>query len=100
MEYLQALFPKTEGQKKERKDPPKWIYVRSLFETVPDLQLPGVKGTLWAAYNAITRFEDFRQLPQEELPDQRLERTWFGSSADVKLKALQKAEELCKAWLN
>jgi len=88
------------SQKKEDKEPPKWTHLRELLETTPDLQLSGVRGTLWGAYNAITRFEDYKMPVQEEEPDQRLERTWFGSGADVKLKALQKAEVLAKAWLN
>jgi hypothetical protein len=54
--------------------------------------------TLWGAYNAITRFEDFKQPQQEELQDQRLERTWFGGGADIKLKALSKAKELSANW--
>jgi hypothetical protein len=35
---------------------------------------------------------------QEELQDQRLERTWFGGGADIKLKALSKAKELSANW--
>jgi hypothetical protein len=27
-----------------------------------------------------------------------LERTWFGGGADIKLKALSKAKELCVNW--
>ena len=100
LQYLDAVFPKTPRQKAEGKEPPKWTYIRELLDTVPDLQWPGVRGTLWGGYNAITYFEDYKQPIQEEVPDQRLERTWFGSGADVKLKALQKAEVLSEAWLN
>ena len=57
--------------------PARWG-IEEVFETREDLQLPSVKGTLWGAYNAITRFEDYKQPQQEEQPDQRLERTWFG----------------------
>ena len=94
VEYLNALIPKTPNQKKEGKEPPKWTHIRELLETTPDLQLSGVRGTLWGAYNAITYFEDYKQPIKGEVPDQRLERTWFGSGADVKLKALQKAEAI------
>jgi len=59
-----------------------------------------VKGTLWGAYNAITRFEDYKLPIQDEIPDQRLERAWFGSGADVKLKALREAEVLSEKWIN
>lgn len=100
LQYLDAVFPKTPRQKVEGKEPPKWTHIRELLETTPDLQLSGVRGTLWGAYNAITRFEDYKIPIQEEEPDQRLERTWFGSGADVKLKALQKAHELADTWKN
>jgi phage/plasmid-like protein (TIGR03299 family) len=89
-EYLAALFPKSESQKKKGTNPPKWDYVRELFETIPDLQLPGVKGTLWAAYNAVTRFEDYREVKNESEAN-RLNRVWFGAGADLKIKALTEA---------
>lgn len=98
--YMEAVFPKTSAQKKSPVEPQRWTEVRKTFETLPDLQLPGVSGTLWGAYNAITRMEDYKQPKQLELPDQRLQRTWFGSSADTKLLALAKAQELAKRWLN
>jgi hypothetical protein len=92
--YFEAVIPRSDAQKKKGEKPMRWGYLQKIFETEKDLQLPGVRGTLWGAYNAITRFEDYKQPLQEEQPDQRLERTWFGSSADMKLKALAKAGEL------
>ena len=55
---------------------------------------------LWGAYNAITCFEDYKQPQQEELQDQRLERTWFGGGADNKLKALENGarDEVSASW--
>jgi phage/plasmid-like protein (TIGR03299 family) len=97
-QYLEAVFPRSESQKKKGEEPPKWDYVREIFETQEDLQLPHVRGTLWGAYNAITRFEDYKQPQQEEQPDQRLQRIWFGGGADIKLKALVKATELANSW--
>ena len=96
--YLEAVFPRTEAQKKKGTYPPRWGFVEEVFETRPDLQLDGVRGTLWGAYNAITAFEDYMQPQQEELPDQRLERTWYGSGADIKLKALLEATALAAKW--
>ncbi len=98
--YLAEVFPLTETQKKEKKIPQRWIYVSEVFDTQTDLQMPGVRGTLWGAYNAITRFEDYRQPQSEEQPDQQLERIWYGAGADTKLKALEKAIELAKQWRN
>ena len=96
--YFDAVFPRSDAQKKKRETPARWKFLQEVFETEEDLQLPGVQGTLWGAYNAITRFEDYKQPQQEEQPDQRLERTWFGGGADTKLKALSKAAELASSW--
>ena len=93
--YLEAVFPKSEAQKKKGKTPPKWVHVMQLLEEIDDLQMKGVRGTLWAAYNAITRFEDYR-LIEGEVKETRLNRVWFGSGANAKLKALEKAAEFAK----
>jgi len=98
--YLETLFPITEAQKKKNETPPKWLHIKEVFESRPDLQMAGVQGTLWGAYNAVVAFEDYRQPKQEERGDQRLERTWFGSGAELKQKALEKANELGNIWLN
>jgi phage/plasmid-like protein (TIGR03299 family) len=99
-QYLEAVFPRTEKQKKAGEQPVRWAFLQELFDSQPDLQLDRVRGTLWAAYNTITRFEDYKQPQQEEQPDQRLERVWFGSGANTKLLALQKAQELSATWSN
>lgn len=96
--YFEAVFPRSEIQKKKGEKPQRWEFLRQAFDTQKDLQLPGVRGTLWGAYNAVTWFEDYKQPLQEEQPDQRLERTWFGGGADIKLKALEKAKELAIQW--
>ena len=96
--YFEAVFPRSEAQKKNGDKPQRWGFLREMFEGRPDLQMPGVRGTLWGAYNAVTRFEDYKQPQQEEMQDQRLERTWFGGGADIKLKALGKAKELSAHW--
>lgn len=95
-EYLEAVFPKTKTQESNGHQPPKRDYVRSLLQECPDLQLPGVDGTLWAAYNAVTRFEDYRVMPQES-PNGRLKRVWFGAGARLKLKALNAAAAIAQS---
>ena len=97
-QYFEAVFPRSEAQKKKGEKPQRWGFLREVFDGQPDLQLPGVSGTLWAAYNAITRFEDYKQPQQEEQADQRLERTWFGGGAEIKMKALEQAKELAGRW--
>ena len=97
-DYFDVVYPRTDNQKKKSEKPVRWEYVRKVFETQEDLQLAGVRGTLWGAYNAITRFEDYKQPQQEEQSDQRLDRIWFGSGADTKLRALIQATELANSW--
>jgi phage/plasmid-like protein (TIGR03299 family) len=96
--YFGAVYPRTEAQKKKGEKPSRWRFLTKIFEERPDLQTPGVSGTLWGAYNAVTCFEDYKQPQQEEMQDQRLERTWFGGGADIKLMALEKAKELSVSW--
>jgi len=94
-DYLASLFPKSEAQKKNGTYPPKWNRVTELFESTPDLQLPGVKGSLWAAYNAVTQFEDYRVVKTENKAN-RLNRVWFGAGADLKIKALTEAMRMAE----
>jgi len=96
--YLEAVFPRSAIQKKNGTHPARWDFLHEIFAKEPDLQLPGVRGTLWGAYNAITMFEDYQQPKGEEQPEQRLDRAWFGGGADIKVKALDKAIELAAAW--
>ena len=97
-DYFEAVFPVTKAQKEKGTTPTKWDHLYQVLHGRPDLQLPGVRDTLWGAYNAVTCFEDYKQPQAEEQPDQRLERTWFGGGADIKLKALEKALELAGSW--
>jgi phage/plasmid-like protein (TIGR03299 family) len=96
--YLSAVFPLSAAHQKNNTKPARWDFLKEIFEHRPDLQQRGVRGTLWGAYNAITTFEDYKRPPGDELPEQRLNRAWFGAGADVKLMALAKATELAAAW--
>jgi phage/plasmid-like protein (TIGR03299 family) len=96
--YLDAVFPRSEAQKGSHERPQRWEHVSQLFESQPDLQLPGVRGTLWGAYNAITRFEDYKTPQREEVADQRLQRAWFGAGAEIKLRALEHAKAMAQQW--
>ena len=96
--YLDAVYPRTEKQTKARVILQSWKDVVQMVESQPD-QFVGVRGTLWGTYNAITRLEDYKKPMQEEVADQRLERTWFGSGSDIKLRALDQALMFAKSWL-
>lgn len=53
--------------------------------------LPGVKGTAWGLYNAITEYVDHERTTTGKTPDQkaenRLRSQWFGSGAALKSRA-------------
>ena len=71
--------------------------VKELFHTGIGNDLKGVKGTAWAAYNAVTEYIDHVR-PQGvrldtarstagELGSKRLESAWFGNGAKIKQSA-------------
>ena len=91
-DYLEAVIPRGHLKNKTDHSPKSWDDIKELYESRKDLQIQGVKGTLWAAYNAITTYEDYKK-SREDNRDQRLDRSWFGSGAEIKLRALEKARE-------
>jgi len=91
-QYLERVYPRKPEDRDRQIRPPKWDAITELFERG---DAPALKPnhTLWGAYNAVTRYEDYRQT-NEAGPDRRLNRVWFGAGADLKLRALQNAETL------
>lgn len=61
-------------------------------------RLPGVAGTLWAAFNGVTEWLDHRKTRQN--PGQRLNSLWFGDNYRIKAKAFALAQEKMEAWRN
>lgn len=96
--YLELVYPLTDKQRKEQKRPARWDRVAGLFE-IGDVPMLVPSHTLWGAYNAVTRYEDYRQAI-EAGPDRRLNRVWFGQGADLKLHALTVADALRQQWTN
>ena len=64
--------------------------MRGCFESESNL-LPGIQGTAWAAYNAVTEFVDHRRKVPKLDQDltRRLESIWLGSGAVIKERALE-----------
>ncbi len=94
--YLERVYPLTDKQRKDRYKPERWNRVMELFE-IGDAPKLAPSHTLWGAYNAVTRYEDYRQA-NEAGPDRRLNRVWFGHGADLKLRALSAADALRQQW--
>lgn len=69
-----------------------------LFETGLGNDQKGVKGTCWAALNAVTEFVDHYRpigsnqasLHDDKFQDKRLQSAWFGPGEKVKQQAMQK----------
>ena len=62
-----------------------------LFESGNGNALKGVRGTMWAAYNAVTEYLSHERGTSNTTADMRLDSSWFGSSASVNKKALSVA---------
>lgn len=60
-----------------------------LFEKGRGNDLPGVKGTMWAAYNAVSEFMTWEK---GRTKDKRLESLWFGEGGKINRRALQMAQ--------
>ena len=85
-EILELMFPRTERQQRNGLEPERWHRIKHVLEDT-SVTPPRTKSTLWALYNAITREEDYR-MSREASPESRLERVWFGSGHDLKIRAL------------
>lgn len=48
----------------------------------------GIRGTLWAAYNAVTEYEDYKEYYADDAPARRLTQVWWGIGAKLKYRAL------------
>jgi hypothetical protein len=96
--YIQGVYPLTQKQQKAKVRPTRWKSIAELFE-IGDSPIFPPSHTLWGAYNAVTRYEDYRRA-NEGGADRRLNRVWFGQGADVKLRALSVADRLLRQWAN
>ena len=65
-------------------------FARTIFEGF-EADNPAVKGTLWAAYNAVVEAEDFGTSRESAMPSVQ-ESALFGARADVKVRALERAQ--------
>jgi phage/plasmid-like protein (TIGR03299 family) len=59
-----------------------------LFENGRGTDIPGVRGTLWGAYNSVT---EYLQHERGRSADNRLDSAWFGQGATLNQRALQTA---------
>jgi len=87
-EYVKEVLPEpVQTNPEEEHDPLRRLreLANTLFETGKGNDQPGIRGTLWAAYNGITELVD-HHIPDES-PEARLGRIWFGSGHEIKIRA-------------
>lgn len=93
--YIKLVFvgPKYEQMEKEGKKPARDVLpkVTRLFESGRGNDMPGVKGTYWAAYNAVNEYLGYERGSDAQA---RLDKMWFGDSAVINQKAMNVALEM------
>jgi len=105
--YIENVFPKPELKKYRddqsyekalNKHKDMKIQIVSLFEKGRGNDLPEIKGTLWAGYNAIVEYVDYKKIVNREVDTNRqlknLNNIWFSQGMQTKEFALQEAEKI------
>jgi phage/plasmid-like protein (TIGR03299 family) len=93
-EFYGNLYPDRNNEKRGRSRAIRES-LESLFENGLGQDLPGVRHTAWAAVNAVTEFCDHhrstRGRDDRTRVDRRLSSAWFGSGAQIKVRAWEQA---------
>ncbi len=98
--YFTDVFgdaPSTETEKGYDEKLARWNEVQerlvALYQGGKGVNIPGVRGTAWGAYNAVTEYVDhvYPVLQSGKVSAQRQESALFGAYADVKAEALDLA---------
>lgn len=96
-EYADCLALKTNlGQYEEISTRAKNVVkeIENLHQTGQGSDIPGVRGSLWGAFNAVTEYVDHFQNGKSKSIDTKLQSIYFGSGAKLKETAFNKALEL------
>jgi phage/plasmid-like protein (TIGR03299 family) len=90
--YFETLYPDPEKTRKNdaalARQRGLRMTLNGLFERGMGQDIPEVKGTAWAAYNAVTEYLDWHVPSGQEV---RLRNSWFGDGAKVRAKAFDLA---------
>ena len=95
-EYLATVYP-------DSKEPEKMEVVQRdrgwseyFFDQGRGNREPGVAGSLWAAFNGVTEWQDHRKSRQNQ--NQRLISSWFGGAYQTKARAYSVAVDKMVGW--
>lgn len=95
-EYLATVYPDSKELEKMELVKRDRSWSEYFFDQGRGNRLPGVAGTLWAAFNGVTEWQDHRKSRQNE--NQRLASTWFGGSYQTKARAYGIAVDKMAVW--
>lgn len=93
-EYLASVYPDSTELDKQVLVQRDRGWSEYFFDQGKGNRMAGVEGTLWAALNGVTEWQDHRKTRQND--NQRLASSWFGETSRIKARAFSIAEE----WLN
>ncbi|HWL10552.1 MAG TPA: DUF932 domain-containing protein [Planctomicrobium sp.] len=95
--YFETLYPDGTDSKNRRAENVRKELFR-LFESGRGQNIPQIRSTTWAAFNAVTEFVDHHRSTRgrsaQERASRRLESAWFGSGARLKAQAWTLALEM------
>lgn len=95
--YVNVVFSQKATEGKAERSSRVLSDIIPLFEKGRGNDMPGVKGTLWGAYNAVTEYIQYNRGNAGTSLDKRLDATWFGQGMELNKRALTAAVELVKA---
>lgn len=85
--FLASLFPVPAGAVESTQGENRNNLIKSLFEAGPGTEISGVRGTAWAALNAVTDWVDHHSIARRTA-EVSADSMMFGTKADLKTKAL------------
>jgi phage/plasmid-like protein (TIGR03299 family) len=96
--YFEALYPDpADGAGNSRARNVRDV-LHDLFERGKGQEIPAIRHSTWAAFNAVTEFADHhrstRGRTERERTANRLDSSWFGSGAKLKERAFKLAAEM------
>jgi phage/plasmid-like protein (TIGR03299 family) len=95
-DYLATVYPEAKESDKMELVQRDRSWSEFFFDQGKGNRLPGVAGSLWAAFNGVTEWQDHRKSRQNE--NQRLVSSWFGGAYQTKARAYSVAVDKMVAW--
>ena len=95
-EYLATVYPDSNEPEKQVLVERDRSWSEYFFDQGRGNRMPGVAGSLWAAFNGVTEWQDHRKSRQNE--NQRLSSSWFGETARIKSRAFGVAQDKTLVW--